>query len=537
MARAKKVNRGWKTLAILLFSGSAITLTLLSFASNQRYANLQQAHLESLERQSELYDRLSRMEAERITGQPQQAPEKPQDFTPLILGMMALCGFTVVASSGAMIGLKILSNRQNLEILQAMHVEKLKAIQDAAKPLKSAAVKDSEDDEERRIVEQIQAGIDPESCRWIEHFVKSSFHFRVCGSTGAGKSVFVKNLLDLVAAKFKIPHIEDFVRIIDPKFTDAKNWGKFIPAYQTIEQAYQGICDMEEMMKERLAIAQTAANAKQPAPDFFPIFWIIDESDWVMTEHKRKGIQNKFRTVLKVARALKIIVIFLGQSPLCSTLGLFKSDFDNCGSIFLGYKTAIRALDDMKGNKKQKAELTAQLEELREMNDAYFALVDVNKSPLYLAPLPPPNYIKEIQARRSVGDAITIESSPIATQDRLAPADTARIPPKALPEGKQPVIADSIRSPQNSPETAQNEPTLSTKSRASRANPDVPSSLSDEERVKLASYWELKKNGTNTKKALVKALYPEIRGTDKQGSRGYRKALKMLEALPGVSLD
>lgn len=528
---ARKVDASWKFLSVVSVLVFSVAIGTISTISNQRYANLQKAHLESLERQSDLYDRLARVEVARITGESQQLPQKPQTHNGLILAMTVLCSLTVLSSGGIALGLKILSNRQQLEYLQAMHRERLKALQTQGlgdeKSLKSAAVSPSD-------LAESFIDITPKQCEWIKDFTAKAFHFRVNGPTGSGKSTFIKNLMDMVKLKMQIPHIEDFFTIIDPKYP-LSDWGSMVPKYQSIDEALTGIFDMYRQMNERLQTAKDAKSRNLPVPKFPPSFWLIDEVDWVMLEHGKKAT-SKFKNVLKVGRALNMVVVFFGQSPLCSDLGLRKNDFNNCGSIFLGSKNASMGVDEVVFKASDKKRLQTEIADLDESQVRYFALVKVDSSPAYIAPLPPPNFIEHVLQESSAKDAILIQPQPVSSRDSNESLDSRPIAPKALPETVLTDLSDSPLVSQNLSHRETNTATLSVPVAPKPAQPEIPSSLSEDELKRLKTYWELKEKGVTTKKDLVAKIYPDINGADKQGSYGYRKALKKLKALPGVNL-
>lgn len=245
---------------------------------------------------------------------------------------------------------------------------------------------------------------------WLEEIIKYSYHFRVNGQTRAGKSTFVNNLLGLMRRMFD-GDVE--IVLIDPKYPLSR-WS-LVPKYKGIEQAIIGLKAMAEEVELRLKLATEDADAGKPIRDFQPILYIIDEVDWVSSEYNdpvpvvaeflqelelstKKAAATLLKKGLKVGAALRVGVCYIGQSPLCSALGLNRNDFNNSCNFFLG-ENIIPAIDEVAYKQQQpylKQQYKLRVERAEqylgtpdEAKYKYFALVKAPGMSAKLVTLPP----------------------------------------------------------------------------------------------------------------------------------------------------
>lgn len=184
---------------------------------------------------------------------------------------------------------------------------------------------------------------------WLEDVVRNCYHFRVNGQTRAGKSVFVNNLIGLMRRMYKTTLT---VVLIDPKYPMSR-WS-IKPQYRGIEESILGLKAMGDEVERRLRLATEDADAGRPIQNFEPIIYIADEIDSIASEYGnspvpvvaqyleslnlgvKKAAPTLLKKGLKVGAALKVIICYIGQSPLCSAIGMNKNDFNNSGNFFLG---------------------------------------------------------------------------------------------------------------------------------------------------------------------------------------------------------
>ncbi|HEY9830879.1 MAG TPA: hypothetical protein V6D26_09880 [Stenomitos sp.] len=248
---------------------------------------------------------------------------------------------------------------------------------------------------------------------WLEEVIRYTYHFRVNGQTRAGKSTFVNNLIGLMKRMFDKP-VE--VVLIDPKYPMSR-WS-IKPKYKGLEESIIGLKEMAEEVQRRLKLATEDADNGREIRDFEPILYVLDEADTVAGEYNdptppvadyleslhlstKKSVAHLLKQGLKVGAALQVGVCYIGQSPLCSTLGMNRNDFNHSANFFLGENipTAIEevALKHQQPYLKQQYRLRVErymqakgTEE--EKKYRYFGLVKCPGEPAFLASLPPEGY-------------------------------------------------------------------------------------------------------------------------------------------------
>lgn len=260
--------------------------------------------------------------------------------------------------------------------------------------------------------------IEEPASNWLEEVIKYTYHFRVNGQTRAGKSTFVNNLIGLMKRMFDKP-VE--VILIDPKYPMSR-WS-IKPKFKGLEESIIGLKEMADEVQRRLKLATEDADNDREIREFEPVLYVLDEADTVAGEYNdptppvaeyleslqlstKKSVAHLLKQGLKVGAALKVMVCYIGQSPLCTTLGMNRNDFNHSANFFLGENipTAIEevALKHQQPYLKQQYRLRIEryMEAKgteHEKKHRYFGLVKVPGEPAFLASLPPEGaYDKEV---------------------------------------------------------------------------------------------------------------------------------------------
>lgn len=158
-------------------------------------------------------------------------------------------------------------------------------------------------------------------------------HYKIEGVSQSGKTTFVEYLLSLLSSED--PTTEKL--LIDPKYRKAKpNWS-FLPYCADIAKVPKALEDFVSEVEER-------QQSETDFADQFPKIFVIDEWDWIYTDHGKEALRN-LRKLIKVGAELKCYVVLLGQSPLAKDTGLSTSDFDQMVRISIG-KVALKVLNN-----------------------------------------------------------------------------------------------------------------------------------------------------------------------------------------------
>lgn len=158
-------------------------------------------------------------------------------------------------------------------------------------------------------------------------------HYKVEGVSQSGKTTFVEYLLSLMSGED--PTTEKL--LIDPKYRKAKpNWS-FLPYCADIAKVPKALTDFVSEVEER-------QQSETDFADQFPKIFVIDEWDWIYTDHGKDALRN-LRKLIKVGAELRCYVVLLGQSPLAKDTGLSTSDFDQMVRISIG-KVAMKVLNN-----------------------------------------------------------------------------------------------------------------------------------------------------------------------------------------------
>jgi len=224
---------------------------------------------------------------------------------------------------------------------------------------------------------------------WVIDLATQSYHFRICGETGSGKSTFIDNLITCLKNSLgdKVTVI-----LIDPKYPLSDF--EIIPKFKGISESFEGLAYLASEVESRLAKATVCKDSGLPLPKFEPLLFVIDEIDMIMSEYG-KPASKLLKIGLKVGRALNIKVAYIGQSPLCSALHLNKNDFKNSANILLG-EMAIVGMNELIYSK-NRAIIENELVSRENNGDRYFALIKPMSKPAFTAKLPKPKAFCDVK--------------------------------------------------------------------------------------------------------------------------------------------
>ena len=163
-------------------------------------------------------------------------------------------------------------------------------------------------------------------------------HYKFDGVTQSGKTTLAEYVMSQIIDSLGVTDAEYL--LIDPKYLVAQPSWSIIPFCSSIDKALQAL---ELFCKEMIT--------RQQDPDFIPseaspIFFIIDEWDWIYEEYKNKAL-SLLRKLIKVGAELRCYVILLGQSPVSGEVGLSPTDFDQLVRVSVG-KAALKVLSNEK---------------------------------------------------------------------------------------------------------------------------------------------------------------------------------------------
>lgn len=206
---------------------------------------------------------------------------------------------------------------------------------------------------------------------WINKMIVDSSnvlkrqHYKFDGVTQSGKTTLAEYVMSQIIDSLGVTDAEYL--LIDPKYLVAQpNWS-IIPFCSSIDKALQAL---ELFCKEMISRQQDPAFIPSEAS---PIFFIIDEWDWIYEEYKTKAL-SLLRKLIKVGAELRCYVILLGQSPVSGEVGLSPTDFDQLVRVSVG-KAALKVLSSDKHYPfSDRAELHAEADQLYK-SGCRFALV------------------------------------------------------------------------------------------------------------------------------------------------------------------
>lgn len=235
---------------------------------------------------------------------------------------------------------------------------------------------------------------------YLTEAVAKAPSFRVNGESGSGKSTLAMNLI--ATMRDELGGCD--VTLIDPKYP-LSEWD-FTPRYKGIEEAYNGLQEAADLVESRLKLARDDKEAGRPIRSFKPILYVIDEIDWVIT-HYGVDATNLLRTTLKVGRALNVMILYIGQTPLCSRLKMNRDDFRHSANFYLG-ENIPAGIDEVVHSSGLRHELESQYTLRQEGNNKFFCLVKYPGKSAFIASLPKP-FIKPISGTCKVGTSCNLK--------------------------------------------------------------------------------------------------------------------------------
>lgn len=223
---------------------------------------------------------------------------------------------------------------------------------------------------------------------WFESTVNDVEHLRVTGERDSGKSTLVVNLVNLKLSQN--PGCK--IKLCNPLYGSRKDTWTIPATWKSFDEAIEGLKELAGIILSRNELGRKAKDAGLPTPDFEPILYIFDEIDMTVSTHDKQATEL-LKTCLKMGTHYNVHVLYIGQSPLCSTLGLKKQDFNHSAAFHLG-KNVGRAIEDLQASTRDtKEKLLIQYEQMTEKGDKFICLVEHNKD-AFLALPPAPNYYK-----------------------------------------------------------------------------------------------------------------------------------------------
>jgi hypothetical protein len=223
---------------------------------------------------------------------------------------------------------------------------------------------------------------------WFEETVNDVEHLRVTGERDSGKSTMVVNLVNLKLSQN--PGCK--IKLCNPLYGSRKDTWTIPASWKSFDEAIDGLKELAGIILERNKQGRNAKDAGLQTPEFEPILYIFDEIDMTVSTHDKQATEL-LKTCLKMGTHYNVHVLYIGQSPLCSTLGLKKQDFNHSAAFHLG-KNVGRAIEDLQASTRDtKEKLLIQYEQMSEKGDKFICLVEHNKD-AFLAIPPAPNYYK-----------------------------------------------------------------------------------------------------------------------------------------------
>lgn len=250
---------------------------------------------------------------------------------------------------------------------------------------------------------------------WLRGVAAKIIHAKVDGETQSGKSTLVQNLATLLS---EVHTDAEFISV-DPKFPmsvldspNLQSWRRN-PAFKGIDTALEGLKNMAACVETRLELlSEDVANGDVPR-QFAKKVYVIDEIDWIMSRYGKEAT-NALQVGLKVGAALNVVVVYLGQSPRCSKLGMTKDDFRNTTNISLA-QNIPDALNTYVYDEQDRKDLLSLY--YREINNGnvYIALVMPKGQKPFLGQMPKPNAYLE---RTDKSDSLEFESQVIELHEQ-----------------------------------------------------------------------------------------------------------------------
>ena len=217
---------------------------------------------------------------------------------------------------------------------------------------------------------------------YLQVAVTKALSFRINGESGSGKSTLAMNLI--ATMRDELGGCD--VTLIDPKYP-LSEWD-FAPRYKGIDEAFDGLQEAADLVESRIKLARDDKESGKTIRSFKPALYVVDEIDWVIS-HFGVDATTLLRTTLKVGRALNVMILYIGQTPLCSRLKMNRDDFRHSANFYLG-ENIPAGIDEVVHSGALKSDLESQYTLRQESDNKYFALVKYPGKSAFIASLPEP---------------------------------------------------------------------------------------------------------------------------------------------------
>jgi hypothetical protein len=200
--------------------------------------------------------------------------------------------------------------------------------------------------------------LDQFSPDWMQKLILPAPHVHYCGPTLSGKTTLANHQLTHIRQN----HQNAQFYLLNPKHTAARKPFIVEPDYNDISQAIEGLQVFNGLLHKR-------KNDPNLSRDSYKIVFIIDEWDWIHQVYRQQAV-SLLTPLVKVGADLNIQVILIGQSPLTGDTGLSSSFYHNMVRVAI-WSEGTRLLNNYPLDKKYKAPLTAQYEQLKNLAQSY----------------------------------------------------------------------------------------------------------------------------------------------------------------------
>lgn len=219
----------------------------------------------------------------------------------------------------------------------------------------------------------------------LQRVIVEGNHIRLNGQRDSGKSTFANNIKVLV--KECLPGVE--IRLINPLAHSPKsNWN--IPSeWDSFDTSVDGLREANKLMKDRHDLCKLADEQEIEKPTLEPVLFIVDELDTIISQHGDVA-RDLLKAILKTGTHFKVFLFMIGQTPNCKELKLYKADFLNTVSIYLGANIP-RGIEESCLVNSDVDYWKAQLKSRQQNNHKYLGFVSHIDGTLALCELPKPN--------------------------------------------------------------------------------------------------------------------------------------------------
>lgn len=215
--------------------------------------------------------------------------------------------------------------------------------------------------------------------------IKDGNHLRVNGQRDSGKSTFANNVLALIEET--LPGIKK--KLINPLAHSPKSNWDMKANWDSYEASLDGLQALVQEIENRSQLCREAKENGKKTPKLEPILWIIDELDTIISTH-REPARDFLKKALKTGTHFNVFTFMIGQTPNCSELKLYKADFLNTCSLYLGANIP-RGINESCVVNQDEIFWKNQLRERQKLGQKYLAFVSETNGRMSLSELPKPN--------------------------------------------------------------------------------------------------------------------------------------------------